>query len=114
MRAANHCQSARAGRNYVLTKPRGEEIVLLNVKQNAAKRLGMADRAQQQMDVHFPDVPAQWLWRRKKNHGFSTIPRTLPIAMQIIDAQAKGHPAGHTNCLMDLLADSNGAGEAAD
>ncbi|MBN3723560.1 hypothetical protein G3N92_05080 [Burkholderia sp. Ac-20379] len=56
----------------------------------------MADRAQQQMDVHFPGVPAQWLWRRKSNHGFSTIPRTLPIAMQIIDAQAKGHPAGHT------------------
>jgi hypothetical protein len=68
----------------------------LNVKQAAAKRLSMADRAQQQMDVHFPGVPVPWLWRRKSNHGFSTIPRTLPIAMQIIDAQAKGHPAGHT------------------
>jgi hypothetical protein len=70
--------------------------VNLNVKQKAAKRLNMAERAQQQMDVHFPDVPVQWIWRRKKNDGFSTIPRTMPIAMQIIDAQAKGHPAGHT------------------
>lgn len=70
--------------------------MLLNVKQAGAKRLNMTERAQQQMDVHFPSVPAQWLWRRKSNHGFSTIPRTLPIAMQIIDAQAKGHPAGHT------------------
>lgn len=70
--------------------------MLLNIKQKAAKRQSMAERAQQQMDVHFPNVAAQWLWRRNKNHGFSTIPRTLPIAMQVIDAQAKGHPAGHT------------------
>ncbi|MBJ9727548.1 hypothetical protein [Burkholderia cenocepacia] len=37
-----------------------------------------------------------WLWHRKKNDGFITIPRTLPIVMQAIDAQSKGQPAGHT------------------
>ena len=30
-----------------------------------------------------------------RNHGFATIPRTLPLAMQAIDAQSKGQPAGH-------------------
>lgn len=69
---------------------------MLNIKQAKAKRMGMAERAQQIMELHFPGFPAQWLWRRSSNHGFSTIPRTLPIAMQAIDDQSKGHPAGHT------------------
>lgn len=68
---------------------------MANVKQSAKRRLTMAERAQQLMEVHFPGFPEQWIWTRKTNHGFSTIPRTLPIAMQIIDAQSKGQPAGH-------------------
>lgn len=55
----------------------------------------MAERAQQLMLVHFPEIPEAWKWTRKTHDGFSTIPRTLPIAMQIIDAQSKGQPAGH-------------------
>ncbi|WP_426320477.1 hypothetical protein [Pseudoduganella sp. R-43] len=64
--------------------------------QATAKRMKMADRAQQQMDIHFPNMPAAWVWRRKTNDGYTTVPRTLPIAMQAIDAQTKGQPAGHT------------------
>jgi hypothetical protein len=56
----------------------------------------MAERAQQQLDLHFPDVPVTLLWRRKSNDGFTTVPRTLPIAMQAIDNQSKGSPAGHS------------------
>ncbi|MDX0500290.1 hypothetical protein GOC68_29400 [Sinorhizobium medicae] len=56
----------------------------------------MAERAQQHMNVHFPGFDPAWIWTRKTNDGFSTVPRTLPIAMQIIDAQTKGQPAGHT------------------
>lgn len=55
----------------------------------------MAERAEQQMQVHFPGVPPVWKWHRKTNDGYTTIPRTLPIAMQAIDAQSKGQPAGH-------------------
>lgn len=69
---------------------------MINIKQVAAKRIKMSERAQQLMDVHFPDEVVQWLWRRDKNHGFSSIPRTLPVVMQAIDAQSKGQPAGHT------------------
>jgi len=67
-----------------------------NGKQASVKRMKMAERAQLQMSIHFPSMPNVWIWRRKTNDGFSTIPRTLPIAMQAIDAQSKGQPAGHT------------------
>lgn len=49
-----------------------------------------------QMDLHFPGIAEEWVWKRQTNDGYSTIPRTLPIAMQAIDAQSKGQPAGHT------------------
>lgn len=68
---------------------------MANAKQSAKRRLTMAERAQQLMLVHFPDVSEAWKWSRKTHDGFSTIPRTLPIAMQIIDSQSKGQPAGH-------------------
>ncbi|WP_198912114.1 hypothetical protein [Acetobacter conturbans] len=56
----------------------------------------MAERARQQMALHFPGVPDVFLWHRKTNDGFTTVPRTLPIVMQAIDVQSKGSPAGHT------------------
>lgn len=69
---------------------------MANSKQSQTRRLKMADRAQQQLDLHFPDVPPSLLWRRKSNDGFTTVPRTLPIAMQAIDETSKGAPAGHS------------------
>ncbi|MCO1372479.1 hypothetical protein L0Z42_18435 [Burkholderia multivorans] len=69
---------------------------MANGKQASARRLKMAERAQQLQDLHFPGVSEVWLWHRKRNDGFITIPRTLPIVMQAIDAQSKGTPAGHT------------------
>ncbi len=68
---------------------------MANSRQSQTRRLKMAERAQQQLDLHFPEVPASLLWRRKSNDGFTTVPRTLPIAMQAIDNQSKGAPAGH-------------------
>ncbi len=66
-----------------------------NVKQAVAKRAKMAERAEAQRQIHFAHVPEVWIWRRSQHHGFSTVPRTLPIAMQIADVQSKGHPPGH-------------------
>lgn len=67
-----------------------------NQKQSRNKRLNMTERAKQQMDIHFKEFPKELLWYRQENAGFSTIPRTLPLAMQVIDTLTKGHPAGHT------------------
>jgi hypothetical protein len=69
---------------------------MANSKQSQTRRLKMAERAQQQLDLHFPEVPATLLWRRKSNDGFTTVPRTLPIAMQAINDTSKGAPAGHS------------------
>lgn len=69
---------------------------MANGRQSTVKRLKMAERAQQQMQLHFPGVPAAFFWHRKTNDGYTTLPRTLPIAMQAIDDQSKGNPAGHT------------------
>jgi len=55
-------------------------------KQSRNRRLNMAERAKQQMDIQFPGHPDALLWHRKLNDGYSTIPRTLPLAMQAIDA----------------------------
>lgn len=68
---------------------------MANGRQAAAKRLSMAERAQQLLNLHFPGVDARYMWHRKANDGFSTIPRTLPIVMQAIDAVSKGKPPGH-------------------
>ena len=64
-------------------------------KQTRRRRLNMTERAEEQMKIQFPDFPDELLWKRSRNHGFATVPRTLPLAMQAIDAQSKGQPAGH-------------------
>lgn len=69
---------------------------MANGRQATAKRMKMAERSRQQMDLHFPNFHPSWLWHRKTNDGFTTVPRTLPIIMQAIDMQSKGQPAGHT------------------
>ena len=41
----------------------------------------------------WPDLDPDDLWDRSKHDGFITIPRTLPIIMNIIDDLTKGKPA---------------------
>jgi hypothetical protein len=85
-----------------------QEEVVANAKQAGTRRPKMAERAQQQMDIHFANTPKAFLWNRKDNDGFITIPRTLPIAMEAIDKQTKGQPAGHTLfCLWARSPDHN-------
>jgi hypothetical protein len=70
---------------------------MTNVKQAAAVRAKMADRAQRKLELHFPGWPEFWIWNRKRDPGWSSVPRILPIAMQAIDNHAaKGTPGGHT------------------
>jgi hypothetical protein len=73
-----------------------DQTKVANSKQSQNRRLKMAERAQQQLALHFPNVLDALVWRRKTNDGFTTVPRTLPIAMQAIDATSKGAPAGHS------------------
>lgn len=40
----------------------------------------------------WPNVPEEMLWNRKRNDGFTTIPRTMPIIQLIVDSLSKGTP----------------------
>jgi hypothetical protein len=84
-----------SGKVHSSNEPR-LELIMANGRQATAKRMKMAERSQQQMDLHFPNFSPAWLWHRKTNDGFTTVPRTLPIAMQAADVQSKGQPPGHT------------------
>jgi hypothetical protein len=37
-----------------------------------------------------------WLWHRKANKGFATIPKTMPIILQIMDGLSNGKPLATT------------------
>jgi len=54
------------------------------------------ERALRLRESLFPTITDDQLWHRKRNHGFTTLPRTLPVLMNIIDAQSKNKPAGRT------------------
>lgn len=47
-------------------------------------------------DQAFPDLKSADLWHHRKSDGFTSIPRTLPIIMNIIDDLTKGAPASKT------------------
>jgi hypothetical protein len=49
-------------------------------------------RAKLWPDIHFRAE----LWHRKRNDGFVTVPRTMPLIIGIIDDLTKGAPAGMT------------------
>lgn len=64
---------------------------------NASSKPTRSQRRTQKMQEEFPELTREMLWNRKRHDGFATLPRTMPLAMKIIDAKSeKGHPAGHT------------------
>lgn len=40
----------------------------------------------------WPEVVDHELWQRKQSNGFTTIPRTIPFILNIMDALSKGRP----------------------
>jgi len=51
--------------------------------------------AQRQLELRgrlWPDVKEDHLWLRKKRQGFTTIPRSMPLLLDIMDDLAKGQP----------------------
>jgi hypothetical protein len=68
----------------------------MNATKAAHKRKTMSERATQMRQEFWPEIQDGALWHRKRNDGFSTIPRTLPIVMAIIDSLSKNKPAGQT------------------
>lgn len=48
-----------------------------------------------QRELMWPGVDA-WLWHRKSNKGFATIPKTMPLILQIMDDLSNGKPISST------------------
>lgn len=69
---------------------------MANGRQAAKKRLNRSERAQQQLELHFPEIDERCMWHRKTNDGFTTVPRTMPLVIQAVDDVSKGTPPGHT------------------
>jgi hypothetical protein len=46
-------------------------------------------------DLHWPDAQ-QYLWDRKAHKGFTTIPKTMPMILKIMDEMTKGAPVSST------------------
>jgi len=62
-----------------------------------AKRISKGkERALEMRTRNWPDVPETRLWNRKTCHGYTTVPRTLALVMNIIDSLSKNQPAGRT------------------
>lgn len=40
----------------------------------------------------WPEIKEEDLWNRKKKSGFTTVPRTMPIFMRILDSMSNGKP----------------------
>ena len=50
----------------------------------------------------WPDVSESLLWNRKKEAGFVTVPRTLPLIVEVTDPE--GLPAPHGDGAFDVVA----------
>src|SRR5262245_8491422 len=64
----------------------------------APNRLASTVRLRQMQLRHelWPNIPDDALWLRKKSNGFTTIPRTIPLIMGIMDVLSKGKPVSST------------------
>jgi hypothetical protein len=66
----------------------------VNKAANTKRVFKGAERALRLRAELWPKVPESDLWSRLNNTGFTTIPRTLPALMNLIDSLSKNQPAG--------------------
>lgn len=61
----------------------------------AREASAIAKKQQALRDLHWPNMEA-WLWNRKAHRGFTTIPKTMPLILKIMDEMTKGAPVSST------------------
>lgn len=66
----------------------------MNTKQASARRSKAQEKSIAIRQAYWPDLKDDDLWNRKKHNGYTTIPRTMPLLMNIIDSLSKNKPAG--------------------
>lgn len=62
---------------------------------SAAKKISKGqEKANALRESCWPDLNPEKVWNRKLHDGFATIPRTMPLIMNVIDVLTKNKPAG--------------------
>ena len=60
-----------------------------NVKQAEARASKIQKKQQAMRKQLWGELSPELIWNRKVSHGFTTIPRTMPLILQIIDSLAE-------------------------
>lgn len=66
----------------------------MNVVQKKISANKMEKTAAKLRKEIWPEIKDEELWDRKRHKGFTTIPRTMSLIMEIIDSLSKNQPAG--------------------
>jgi hypothetical protein len=64
-----------------------------NIKQTTARGRKMVKQRQTWLKEFWPEVNEKDLWNRNRCDGYTTMPRTMPHILEIIDSLTKGKPA---------------------
>jgi hypothetical protein len=67
-----------------------------SAEEPGAPRSKRRDRSLRLRQLLFAEIPDDQLWQRKRHKGFTTVPRTMPLLMNVIDSLTKNQPAGQT------------------
>jgi len=66
----------------------------LNVKQTAKRRSKAKDSTVEMRSMLWPDLDESKLWLRQTNDGYTTLPRTMPLIMNLINDLSKSVNSG--------------------
>lgn len=64
----------------------------MNLKQKQARASRIRERTLNLRKTLWPQIEDAKIWNRKRDHGFTTIPRTLPLFGRVMDHLSKGKP----------------------
>ena len=66
----------------------------MNIKQIAVKKSKAQEKSLRIREEYWPSLESDDIWDRKKHKGFTTVPRTITIIINIIDSLSKNQPLG--------------------
>ena len=68
----------------------------MNKKQSESRVKKISKNILKLRNTLWPDVDEEKLWNRKTQDGYTTIPRTMPLIMRIMDDLSNGKPLSST------------------
>lgn len=66
----------------------------MNIAQKKKRKNKMEIKAAKLRKEFWPNIKDEDLWDRLRNDGYTTVPRTMSLIMDIIDSLSKNQPAG--------------------